>query len=62
MIRPNGEPVNALFVYIKMLLSMVEKTHYDYIAVCFDSRETTFRKKMYEGYKAQRKAMDKVGY
>ena len=52
-----GFPTNAVFGFLKMLkntLGIYKPTH---IVIALDSKEETFRKKMYPEYKANREAM-----
>lgn len=52
-----GFPTNAVFGFLKMLrntLNIYKPTH---IVIALDSKEETFRKKMYPAYKANREAM-----
>ena len=51
-----GFPTNALYGFIHMLQKVVKDEKPDYLAVAFDSKEKTFRHKMYEDYKANRDA------
>ncbi|TBR17571.1 DNA polymerase I, partial [bacterium] len=53
-----GEPVGALFGFARMLLGLIKKQKPDYVAVCFDTPEPTFRHKAYAAYKAQRAETD----
>lgn len=53
---PNGEPTGAVFGFANILTSLIEKEKIDYIACVFDTKEPTFRHKMYEPYKANRLA------
>ncbi|MFH2201568.1 MAG: DNA polymerase I [Elusimicrobiota bacterium] len=53
-----GEPVWALFGFAKMLLAIIKKETPDYLAVCFDLPEPTFRHKKFKEYKATRKELD----
>jgi DNA polymerase I len=53
---PNGEPTGAVFGFANILTSLIEKEKIDYIACVFDTKEPTFRHKMYEPYKANRQA------
>ncbi len=52
-----GEPTNALYGFITSVEKLVAAYKPDYLAVCFDRREATFRHDKYEAYKAQRKPM-----
>ncbi|MBL7019814.1 MAG: DNA polymerase I [Nitrospinaceae bacterium] len=51
-----GFPTNALYGFIHMLQKVVKDEKPDYLAVAFDSKEKTFRHKMYADYKANREA------
>lgn len=53
----NGEFTNAIYGFLSMLRSLLDTVQPDSVAVAFDLREPTFRHKMYDGYKAQRKGM-----
>ncbi len=54
---PNtNEPTYAVFAFINILASLIEKEKPEYIAVLFDSREPTFRHQIYKEYKANRLA------
>ncbi len=48
---------NAIYGFMNILLKLEQEEKPDEIAVAFDLREPTFRHKMYDGYKAQRKGM-----
>ncbi|MBI4970477.1 MAG: DNA polymerase I [Candidatus Omnitrophica bacterium] len=52
-----GEPTNAIYGVITMLRKIVEEDKPDYLAVCFDRKEPTFRHDKFEDYKAHRKPM-----
>ena len=52
-----GEPTNAIYGFITMLRKLLRDEKPDYLAVCFDRKEPTFRRKRYEAYKAHRKPM-----
>lgn len=53
----NGTPTNAIFGFLNILLKYVQEIEPNYICVAFDLPKPTFRHKMYEQYKAQRKKM-----
>jgi len=56
MSKSDGTPTNAVFVFTKMLLKLVDDTDADYIAVVFDTKRKTFRNDIYPEYKANRDA------
>ncbi len=53
----SGEPTSAVFGFMNQLVKVLEDHKPDYIAVATDSKEKTFRHKMYKEYKATREAM-----
>lgn len=53
----SGEPTNAVFGFVNMLLKIIGDIKPKYILVAFDRKEPTYRHLMYAGYKAQRKPM-----
>ncbi len=50
-----GEATNAIYGFMTMLQKLFADEKPDYVAVCFDRPEPTFRHEEYEHYKAQRK-------
>lgn len=52
-----GEPTNAIYGFLTMLLKLVREEKPDSMAVCFDRHEPTFRHEKFEDYKAHRKPM-----
>ena len=52
-----GEPINAVYGLISMLLRVIADLKPTHIAVCFDEKEPTFRHKEFAPYQAQRPAM-----
>jgi DNA polymerase-1 len=54
---PKGEPTNAIYGFISMILRLLEKEKPDYLAITFDLKEPSFRHKEYKEYKATRKPM-----
>ena len=57
MTAPDGTPTNAVHNFIMMLLKVIEDERPDAMASAFDLHGPTFRKEMYDGYKATRKPM-----
>ncbi|MEE0944686.1 MAG: DNA polymerase I [Clostridia bacterium] len=54
---PDGTPTNAIYGFLMMLLKLISDHNPDYVMAAFDLKAPTFRHKMYDGYKAQRKPM-----
>jgi DNA polymerase-1 len=52
----DGTPTWAAFGFSKILFEIIEKFKPHYMIVTFDTSAPTFRKEMYEGYKANRTA------
>lgn len=52
-----GQQTGAIFGFVNMFLKLVDKYKPDYVVAAFDRKAPTFRKKMYERYKATRKPM-----
>ena len=52
-----GFYTNGIHGFMNIFFKFVDEEKPDYICVAFDLRVKTFRHKMYEGYKAQRKGM-----
>jgi DNA polymerase-1 len=50
----SGEPTGAIFGFVNIITSLLDKLAPKNIAVCFDCREKTFRRKLYANYKANR--------
>ena len=53
----NGEFTNGIYGFLSILLRVLDEAEPDAVAVAFDLRAPTFRHKLYDGYKAQRKGM-----
>lgn len=53
-----GEPTGGLYGLSMMLIKIIGELKPDYIAACYDLPEPTFRKKLYDAYKAGRKKAD----
>jgi len=52
-----GEPTNAVFGYVQMLRSVLEKLQPTHVAVAFDPKGGNFRNELYADYKAHRPPM-----
>lgn len=52
---PDGTPTNAVYGFLNILFKNLEEDAPDFLCVAFDVKEKTFRHKMYDLYKAQRK-------
>lgn len=52
---PDGTPTNAVYGFLNIFFKYFEEESFDYVCVAFDVKEKTFRHKMYDLYKAQRK-------
>ncbi|MEM1485221.1 DNA polymerase I [Oscillospiraceae bacterium PP1C4] len=53
----NGEFTNGIYGFLSILLKVLDEVKPDAVACAFDLRAPTFRHKLYDGYKAQRKGM-----
>jgi DNA polymerase-1 len=54
----NGEPINAVYGFISMLMRLIQDLKPTHIAVAFDTPKPTWRKAEYVGYQANRPALD----
>jgi DNA polymerase I len=52
-----GEPTNAVFGYVQMLRSVLDKLQPTHVAVAFDPKDGSFRNAIYPEYKAHRPPM-----
>ncbi|MDR1483683.1 MAG: DNA polymerase I [Planctomycetaceae bacterium] len=57
MRSPRGEPVGAVYGFVRDLLKLFNNHKPDYFFCAFDMHGETFRKKIFDGYKANRSAM-----
>lgn len=55
----NGNPINAVHGFGNILIKIISDLEPTHIAVCFDRKEPTFRKKISADYQAHRPEMDK---
>jgi len=54
---PSGQPTNAIYGFIQMLLKLLKDHQPRHVAVVFDAGRVTFRNDIYPDYKANRAAM-----
>lgn len=54
---PAGVPVNAVYGFLSMLVKLLREEKPEYVVFCYDRKEPSFRKDMYEDYKANRSEM-----
>jgi DNA polymerase-1 len=54
---PQGIPTKVPYLFSNMLRKLMKEHSPDYLAVVFDTREPTFRDKLFDKYKAQRPPM-----
>ena len=53
----DGQPTNAVYGFVNILLKLLDEEKPDALCVTFDRKAPTFRHLAYEGYKAHRKGM-----
>lgn len=56
--NPKGQRTEAIYGMTNIILAQTEKYAFDCVFVAFDLPAPTFRHKMYEGYKGNRKGME----
>ncbi len=54
LMTKDGVLVNAVYGFANILLKVLKDIKPEYVAVCFDVSKETFRREMYQEYKAQR--------
>lgn len=59
---PDGRLMNAAYGFTSVLLKILQTEHPDYLAVCWDTAEPTFRHKAAPEYKAQREEQPQEFY
>ena len=57
LMTKEGIHTNAIFGFLNILFKVLSEDNPEYLVVAFDLKAPTFRHKMYDGYKAQRKGM-----
>lgn len=58
MTSPDGQPVNAVFGFVRDILYILTTYRPDYLICAFETKEPSFRKRIYPAYKAQRPEID----
>ena len=53
---PQGEPTGAVYGFLRMMLRYIDDWSPEYLAVVFDTGKPSFRRDLYEPYKANRQA------
>lgn len=54
MTLSDGQPINAVYGFISLLIKALEKFQPTHLCICFDRKEPTFRHELYTEYKAHR--------
>lgn len=54
---PGGVPVNAVYGFLAMLTKLLKDESPEYVVFCYDRKEPSFRKDLYDDYKANRSEM-----
>ncbi len=54
---PQGLPVNALYGYLSMIVKLIKEEKPEFLALCYDLKEPSFRKDLYSEYKSNRSEM-----
>jgi len=62
LINSKGENTSAIFGFVTFLMKILEDEKPEHIAVVFDTKEPTFRHKMFADYKATREKMPEDMY
>ena len=52
-----GEATNAIYGFVSIMRKLIQDSQPDYVAMCFDLKEPTFRHEKFDSYKAHRKPM-----
>lgn len=59
-VSASGEPTGGLYGLSSMLMRIITELKPDYIIACYDRAEATFRKEIYDNYKAGRPKTDEA--
>ena len=54
LVSPKGIPTKAVYIFVRTLRKLLKLYPSDYVAVAFDTPAPTFRKELFEEYKANR--------
>lgn len=54
---PAGLPVNAVYGFLSMITKLIKDEKPEYMVFCYDRKEPSFRKELYNDYKAHRTEM-----
>lgn len=54
---PTGIPTNAVYGFLSMLMKLLKDEKPEYLVFCYDRKEPSFRKDLYQDYKANRSEM-----
>lgn len=54
---PSGQPVNAVYGFLSMMVKILQEEKPEYMAFCYDRKDPSFRKELYDNYKANRTEM-----
>ena len=57
LFNSQGQPTNAIFGFLKMLINLINKHNPKYMAIAFDAGKHTFRHNLFADYKGTRKPM-----
>jgi DNA polymerase-1 len=54
---PSGLPTNAIYGFLSMLMKLLKDEKPEYLVFCYDRKEPSFRKEIFQDYKAHRTEM-----
>ena len=54
---PSGLPVNAIYGFLSMIIKLLKDEKPEFMVFCYDRKEPSFRKELYDDYKANRTEM-----
>ena len=59
---PDGQPTNAVYGFVAILLRVIEELKPTHLAVAFDRAKPTFRKTLFKEYQAHRRWISCTGW